>query len=282
MRNLRSQPIAPDHRRFSVGDATRTVGDHPPTLQCLTPIVVILPVHNAQATLPSTLRKLQQYLYRHPHVTALFIDDGSTDRSRDILTQGIHQAKTPQLQMLSYQPHAGKGYAVRLGMRSALAQSTYPQCEYLCLLDGDLAYSLDHLDDLMIALQRSGIVIGNRQTAIRTRKSLWICRLIDRLTLQLAQHWLGTTYADPQAGLKGFRASAAQTVFQRQAIAGFGFDLELLYIAEKHHLTIAEIPAQPSEPHQHQATQVKIIWHHLGILRDALRIRLRDLTGRYK
>jgi dolichyl-phosphate beta-glucosyltransferase len=243
----------------------------------LTPIVVILPVHNAQATLPSTLRKVQQYLYRHPHVTALFIDDGSTDRSRDILAQGIRQAKTPQLQLLSYQPQAGKGYAVRLGMRAAMAE-----CEYLCLMDGDLAYSLDHLDDLMIALQRSDIAIGNRATAIPTRKSAGIRRLIRRLTLQLAQHWLGTTYTDPQAGLKGFRSSAAHTLFQRQAIGGFGFDLELLYIAEKHHLTIAQIPAQPSEPHQRQATQVRLLRDHLGLLLDALRIRGNDLLGRYR
>jgi dolichyl-phosphate beta-glucosyltransferase len=229
-----------------------------PTLQCLTPIVVILPVHNEQATLPSTLRKLQQYLYRHPHVTALFIDDGSTDRSRDLLTQGIRQAKTPQLQLLSYQPQTGKGEAVRLGMRAALHQ-----CEYLCLMDGDL-------------------VIGNRTTAIPTRKSLWIRRTIHRLTLQLAQHWLGLTYADPQAGLKGFRASAAQILFQRQSIAGFGFDLELLYIAAKHHLTIAQIPAQPSEPHQRQATQVKLFRDHFALLLDALRIRRNDLFGRYR
>jgi dolichyl-phosphate beta-glucosyltransferase len=261
MRNLLSRPIADDR----------------PTLQCLTPIVVILPIHNEQATLPSTLRKVQQYLYRHPHVSCLFIDDGSTDHSRDILAQGIHQAKTPQLQLLSYQPQAGKGYAVRLGMRAAIAQ-----CEYLCLMDGDLAYSLDHLDDLMMALQRSDMAIGNRQTAIPTRKSRWIPCLMQRITLQLAQHWLGTTYADPQAGLKGFRQSAAQTLFQRQSIEGFGFDLELLYIAAKQGLTIAQIPAQPSAPHQQKATQVRLFQDHLGLLIDALRIRINDLTGRYK
>jgi dolichyl-phosphate beta-glucosyltransferase len=248
-----------------------------PTLQCLTPIVVILPVHNEQATLPATLRKIQQYLYRHPHITGLFVDDGSTDRSRDILAQGIRAAKTPQLQLLSYQPRAGKGEAVRLGMRAAIAQ-----CEYLCLLDGDLAYSLDHLDDLITALQRADMVIGNRQTAILTRKSRWIRRLIEPFTRQLAQHWLGLSYGDPQAGLKGFRQAAAQTLFQRQTIGGFGFDLELLYIAEKHHLTIAEIPAQPSEPHQRQATKVRLWRDHLCLLIDAIRIRGNDWLGRYR
>jgi dolichyl-phosphate beta-glucosyltransferase len=252
--------------------------DVPLALQCLTPIVVILPVHNEAATLPTTLRKMQQYLYRHPHITCLLVDDGSTDRSRAILAQGIRAAKTPQLQLLSYQPRAGKGEAVRLGMRAAIGQ-----CDYLCLLDGDLAYSLDHLDDLLTALQRSDVVIGNRHRAIACgQRSSWIRRGIGQVTLQLAQHWLGLTYGDPLAGLKGFRQAAAQTVFSRQSIAGFGFDLELLYVAEKHHLAIGEIAAQVSQPHQQKVTQVKLLRDHLQLLRDALWIRWNDLLGRYK
>ncbi len=266
MQNLWSRPIADDQPALQR-----------PTLQCLTPIVVILPIHNAQATLPSTLRKVQQYLYRHPHVSCLFINDGSTDRSDDILSQGIRQAKTPQLQMLRYQTRAGKGYAVRLGMQAAIGQ-----CEYLCLMDGDRADSLDHLDDLMMALQRSDIVIGNRQTAIPTRKSFWIRRLVYGMTLQLAQHWLGIAYTDPQAGLKGFRRAAAQTLFQRQTIDGWGFDLELLYIAKKHHLTIAEIPAQPRESQQRQTTPIRLWRDYFCLLSDALSIRRNDLFRRYR
>jgi dolichyl-phosphate beta-glucosyltransferase len=244
----------------------------PPSLQCLTPIVVILPIHNAQATLPTTLRQVQQYLYRHPHVTCLFIDDGSTDRSRDILAASIHQAKTPQMQLLSYQPTAGTGYAVRLGMRAAL-----PDCEYLCLLDGDFAAALDHLDDLMIALQRSDIVIGDRTRAL-AHSPHSIRRRIQQTCTHLAQRLLGLHHADPQAGLKGFRASAAQTLFHRQSIAGTGFDLELLYIAAKHHLTIAQIPVQPSA----QPKPAKLIRDSLALIAAALRIRRHDLLGRYR
>ncbi len=254
----------------------RSAKSAPPSLQCLTPIVVILPIHNAQATLPTTLRQVQQYLYRHPHVTCLFIDDGSTDRSRDILAARIHQAKTPQLQLLSYQPAAGTGYAVRLGMRAAL-----PDCEYLCLLDGDFAAAVDRLDDLMIALQRSDIVIGDRTAAIPTHRPTWFRRHIQQTSTHLAQRLLGLHHADPQAGLKGFRASAAQTLFQRQSIVGAGFDLELLYIAAKHHLTIAQIPAQPSAPPK-PSTPAKLIRNSLALIPAALRIRGHDLLGRYR
>src|SRR2546425_7916413 len=45
---------------------------------------------------------------------------------------------------------------------------------------------------------------------------------------------------DTQAGLKGFTARAAEVIFPRLTIAGFGFDVELLYIAKQHGLTVAQ------------------------------------------
>src|SRR2546426_7386225 len=45
---------------------------------------------------------------------------------------------------------------------------------------------------------------------------------------------------DTQAGLKGFTARAAELIFPRLTIAGFGFDVELLYIAKQHGLTVAQ------------------------------------------
>lgn len=249
-----------------------------PTLDCLTPIVVILPVHNEQGTITQTLQKVRQYLYRHPHVTCIFIDDGSTDRTRQILTQHIRNAKTPQLQMLTYSPQAGKGYAVRLGMQAAM-----PHCEYLCLLDGDLAYSLDHLDDLMIALQRSDIAIGNRQRAIpAVQQPPWFRQQLVNLVNRAAKRILNLPLEDPQAGLKGFRQHIAQQLFRQQRIEGFGFDYELLYLARKRGFGVAEVPAQVSEPHQHKVSQVKLVKDHLGMIKDVMQIRFNDWVGRYR
>ncbi|MBE9030075.1 glycosyltransferase [filamentous cyanobacterium LEGE 11480] len=249
-----------------------------PALQCLTPIVVILPIHNEQASLPGTLKKVTQYIYRHPHVTFVFIDDGSVDRSCDILTQGIRNAKTPQLQMLTYKQRAGKGYAVRMGMRAAVMH-----CEYLCLLDGDLAYSLDHLDDLMIALQSADIAIGNRALGITTEpKRHWLRGKIRQFFTQLARKGLGLAYPDPQAGLKGFRQPAAQLLFDRQSLTGFSFDLELLYLAKKYGFSVAQIPAQVSQPHQLKVSQVKLVKDHLWMLKDLMRIYFNNWVGRYR
>jgi glycosyltransferase involved in cell wall biosynthesis len=239
---------------------------------------VILPVHNEQATLASTLSKVQQYLQRHSQVTCVFIDDGSIDRSRDLITRAIHHARTPQLQMLSYKPHAGKGYAVKLGMQAAVTQ-----CDYLCLLDGDLAYSLDHLDDLITALQHSDIAIGNRHLGIVSiPKRAWLPWWISTLFTQMARKLLGIPYTDPQAGLKGFRAVAAQRLFSHQSLQGFGFDLELLYLAQKYGYTLVQVAAQESQPHQLKVSQVNFIKDHLGMIKDVMQIRFYDWVGRYR
>ncbi|NJN48742.1 MAG: glycosyltransferase [Alkalinema sp. RL_2_19] len=249
-----------------------------PTLRCLTPIVVILPVHNEQATLPASLKKVQQYVYRHPHVTCIFIDDGSTDQSRRILTETIRAAKTPQIQMLTYSPCAGKGYAVRMGIQAAVME-----CEYLCLLDGDLAYSLDHLNDLMVALQTCDVAIGDRTHSIAMpRKRDWLRHKVTRFCTKIARKVLGLPYSDLQAGLKGFRQPAAQLLFDRQRLEGFSFDLELLYLAQKYGFSISVIPAQVSEPHQIKLSQVKLVKDHLWMIKDLMQIRFNDWVGRYR
>lgn len=249
----------------------------PLTLQRLTPIGVILPVYNEQAGLASTLDKIQRYLYKRPHFTFIFVDDGSNDRTPNILTRAIQSAKTPQLQLLSYQPRGGKGHAVKTGMLAAAAH-----CEFLCFLDGDLAYSLDHLDDLLTALQTADVAIGSRSLCAAPPQGLsWQRKIAGQTFNGLSRLMLGLDYPDMQAGLKGFRQAAAKSLFSKQQLTGFCFDVELIHIARKQGLTIAQIPAQVSAQHQHKLSKVNLVKDSLVMLKDLLRIRFNDWLGRY-
>ena len=48
--------------------------------------------------------------------------------------------------------------------------------------------------------------------------------------------------ADTQCGFKMFRRKSAEEIFSRQKLAGFAFDVEILFIARRLLLSIAEIP----------------------------------------
>src|SRR5208282_6165074 len=70
--------------------------------------------------------------------------------------------------------------------------------------------------------------------------------------------------ADTQCGFKMFRRQAAAEIFSRQKIAGFAFDVEILFIARRLSLSIAEIPvnwaAQPGSKVNLVVDSIRMLW----------------------
>jgi hypothetical protein len=67
-------------------------------------------------------------------------------------------------------------------------------------------------------------------------------------------------------------------IFEQQRTHGFGFDPEILLLAQKRGLRIAEIPVRWAHD---PATKVNVVLDSLRMLRDLLAIRWNVLTGRY-
>lgn len=276
-----SSPVAPE--RAAVASNTSPRASHPQTSSTfslrprLTPIVVILPIYNEQACIQATFHQVQRFLYTHPHFTFIFVDDGSTDLTKTILGNCIRSAKNPQIQLLSYGPQAGKGYAVKTGIQAA------NQSEFVCFVDGDLAYSLDHLESMMEALQSADVVIGSRSLFGQPPQGLTLQRKVaGKVFNWLSRRLLSLSYPDMQAGLKGFRQDAAQVLFDRQRLEGFSFDVELIYLAKKLGYAITEIPAQISEHHQRKISKVNLVKDSIGMFWDLMQIRFNDWLGRYR
>ncbi|MCW6053607.1 glycosyltransferase [Lyngbya sp. CCAP 1446/10] len=93
----------------------------------------------------------------------------------------------------------GKGYAVKKG-------SEYAEADCICFMDGDLAYSLEHLERLLERLEKFDVVIGCTNLDLENFQNLTLlikiaCKifnLISRLILNLS-------YRNMQVGLKGFK-----------------------------------------------------------------------------
>src|SRR2546422_2276484 len=82
-----------------------------------------------------------------------------------------------------------------------------------------------------------------------------------------------------QAGLKGFTARAAELIFPRLTIAGFGFDVELLYIAKQHGLTVAQ--AAVHYRYDDEPSTVRFAADAVEMLEDLVKIRWNAWRGRY-
>ena len=172
--------------------------------------------------------------------------------------------------------NGGKGRAVRMACLRAKA-------DFIIFIDGDLAYSFDHIAPILDSLKQHDVAIGSRSMAPQSQGGLPACRAFlgwgfNRLACLL----FGFDYPDTQAGLKGFTAEAARKLFSRQKLDGFAFDAELLYLAKKLGFSVDQIPAQVSGQHTYKTSQVKLIFDSLRCLKDFVLVRWWSATGAYK
>ena len=238
-------------------------------------VTIVLPVYNEQACIEETFDAVFEYAHYHPTYRFIFVNDGSVDQTQQQLESKLARCQTDQLVLVSYAPCRGKGHAVKTGV--VLSDS-----DYVCFLDSDLAYSLNHLDRLLDKLRDVDVVIGCRNLLPNSTKGVNPTRkLAGRVFNLLSQRILALGFSDMQAGIKGFRMQTARCLFAKQVLTGFSFDVELVYLAKKQGYTIGEIPASVSMHHAQKTSHVHLFKDSLRMLIDLLRIRYYDMTKRY-
>jgi glycosyltransferase involved in cell wall biosynthesis len=237
---------------------------------------VILPVFNESRRITHSLDSVVDYAESHPGYRFLFVDDGSTDGTTETLHSRLAGRDDLGVAYLRLSRNRGKGMAIRAAVRLCTGK-------FICFTDGDLAYSLDHLPKLEVALASSPIVIGSRHLAAPDGKGKPTGRhLLSRTYNTFARLALGLPYRDTQAGLKGFRRDVAKHLFSCQRLSGFGFDEELLFLAAKFGYRVDEIPAEVEPTHTYKAIDARLLRTGLGMLFGVTGIVGNDRIGRYR
>jgi dolichyl-phosphate beta-glucosyltransferase len=234
---------------------------------------VIIPVYNESGRILKTCNAITAFLKDNTGYNFLFVDDGSEDNTVELLKQ--RKEKFHDIDILPLGENMGKGAAVRAGIMQSKG-------EYVCFIDGDLAYSFNHLPRLFEKLKTFDVVIGSRSLGFKNNKKLllrrrilgagfnFLVRLITRLP-----------YKDTQAGLKGFRLGKAKTIFAKQTISRFSFDVETLFIAKKYGFSIGEISAIVAKQHTEKNTRVNLVVDTIRMFLGLFKIHYYNLTGKY-
>ncbi|MFZ5806748.1 MAG: glycosyltransferase [Verrucomicrobiota bacterium] len=236
-------------------------------------LTIILPFYNEQKSLEKKLPAFIEFAIAHPYYHFRFVNDGSTDQSLDLLERSV--LHLPNVSIVSLRARGGKGHAVRAGFDAN-------KSDYFCFLDGDIPYSLDHLHRLLEALKKNDMVIGCRNLVPHVTRSTRRRQILGWMFNRLARMILNLPHTDTQAGIKGFHKKVAQYVFPRQRLAGFSFDVELLYLARKGGFSIAEIPATVADDHSYKIGKIKLLADSLQMFADLISIRWNDLCGKYE
>ena len=85
-------------------------------------------------------------------------------------------------------------------------------------------------------------------------------------------------YRDTQCGLKAFRADVARQIFEHSRIDGFAFDVEVFFLVEQYHLSLAEVPVRVENSTR---STVRVVRDAARLVRDLFRIRSWAHQGLY-
>ncbi|MBI4637930.1 MAG: glycosyltransferase family 2 protein [Candidatus Rokubacteria bacterium] len=198
---------------------------------------VVIPAYNESRRLPRYLGEVVAYLEARGEPWEVFVvDDGSTDGTLAVV-EAVARAHPP-VRGLRRETNSGKGAAVRRGMLTATG-------EYRLFADADGATPIAELTRLEPALTAGAeVVIGSRarRDPAVTVRARWhrvaAGRVFNCFVVGLGLR--GVT--DSQCGFKAFSARAAEDLFGRLRTDGFGFDVELLLLAQRAGYRIVEVP----------------------------------------
>jgi len=235
---------------------------------------LVMPVHNEIPLVDEVCRSVEKAVRKMPELRVTIVDDGSNDGTGKSFQKNLKKVKNTKVILLG--TNGGKGRAVREGFRDATD-------EKLIFMDGDMAYSMDHLEPMKASLTKYDVVIGSRSMVPQAQGGLPARRAFLGWGFnRLACFLLGIDYPDTQAGLKGFTQKAAKALFAKQKLSDFAFDVELLYLCRKLGLSVGQIPAHVAPRHTYKTSQVKLIFDSLKCLQELLLIRWWSWTGAYR
>ncbi len=238
-------------------------------------ISVVMPVYNEAGCIERTLRHVIDFCSLYSNYEFIFINDGSTDKTQEILTKTLGNSCQYNISCISYSPNKGKGYAVKIGV-------DFANGDYICYLDSDLAYSLDNLIILADKLEGMDIVIGSRSQDKNNQKVSLIRKIAGQIFNYLSRTILNLPFTDMQAGIKGFKKDVAKNLFKRQFTSGFSFDVELIYLAWKWGYSIGEIPVVVLDTHLCKKSKVNLFKDSLKMLVNLFQIQHNYSIGKYE
>ena len=191
---------------------------------------VVMPVYNEEVTVARAVGDVLSVEFPCP-VELIVVDDGSTDRTAEILA-GFDD---PRLTVLHHDVNRGKGAALRTGAAAASSTHVVP-------FDADLEYSAADLVTLLqpVLEGRATIVYGSRRTDGAVPHSSRLYAVGNTVMTRLANHLYGADLSDLHTCLK----LVPREVFTRIPLLeeGFGLDTELTAWLLRTGADFAEVP----------------------------------------
>lgn len=232
-------------------------------------ISVIIPAFNEENRITKTVSAIDMFLKEEfSAYEIIVVSDGCTDAT----IENVKALSLPNVKTCGYLENAGKGEAVKCGMKNAIG-------DFVLFTDADLPYAPEFIKDAYDAYKQGAeVVLGSREAELSTYP--WYRRISSICFSFAVRVLLGMNVPDTQCGFKGFSKAAKEQIFAKSTLAGWGFDVELIYIAKKQlNLPIDRVTV--SMKHENEGSKIHIISDSVKMLKEVLAVRKNAKRGLY-
>jgi len=190
----------------------------------------VMPVYNEQATLSSVIERV---LSVGLDIELLCVDDGSTDGSRQILSE--IEKQRPEIRVFLQPRNMGKGAALRRGIHEATG-------DYVIIQDADLEYDPNDFRRLLEPLEsgQADVVYGSRFLGAGPHRVLYFWHSVGNWFLTLLSNMItNLNMTDMETCYKAFRREVIQSIPLEED--RFGFEPEVTVKIAKRQLRVYEV-----------------------------------------
>lgn len=237
---------------------------------------VVIPAYKERERIGHNLLEIEKFLSSKDYsYEVIVVVDGSPDNTAEVA--GNYASQVKNLRVISNKENHGKGYVVRQGLLEAKGK-------HVVFLDADGSTSITHVDKFMPEFEKGfDVVIGSRKVEgafiqvhqpkyreVMGEGGNWLIRIVLGL-------W---GYPDTQCGFKMLTGEAAKEIAGRMVVDRFGFDFELVILAEKLGFKVKQMPVRWMNE---EGSTVSLTGPNgfIQVLIDLFKTKGRLLTGAY-
>jgi dolichol-phosphate mannosyltransferase len=163
-------------------------------------ISVVIPVYNEEENLPILVPQLAEVLGRlGKSYEMVFVDDGSTDGSRQLLRALI--SRYPQLRLFGLRKNCGETAAGAAGIKEARG-------DVIITMDADLQNDPKDIPGMLEYLKEYDMVTGWRQK----REDSWVKRITSKIANGIRNGLSGETVRDSGCTFRAYKRKCLQNI----------------------------------------------------------------------